>query len=228
MNQSTIPIRHSSGTRQKLMTATRELILHQGFSATGVDEICTQAGVTKGAFFHHFKTKEDIGLAAMADWAEFGMQLYAQAKAEPRRYPLDHVHRFFGIMLGFVNNLPPPLTCVVGIMAQELAAANPAVQRASSGYLGIWTEFARQLLEEAKAAQKPEVDFDSTKVAWMLNCLWQGSMLIAKARQEPEIIRQNLESARDYVDGLFSSDSVPSKPHRGKRSPQRTKPPIPI
>jgi len=40
-------------------------------------------------------------------------------------------------------------------------------------------------------------------VAWMLNSLWQGSMLASKTRQAPEMIRQNIELARAWVDSFF-------------------------
>jgi TetR/AcrR family transcriptional repressor of nem operon len=203
--------RNPEETRQKLVAATRGLILERGFTGTGVDQICEAAGVTKGAFFHHFKSKDEIGKAALADWASFGMALYAQAKAEPAAYPLDHVHRFIGIMIGFLQHSESPVTCVVGMMSQELALANPALREVCSGYLADWAEFAKLLLDEAKAAQPPKVDFDSEEVAWFLECLWQGSMLISKTRQEPQIAIRNLERARAYIDGLFGGEIVTNR-----------------
>lgn len=193
-------------TRQKLVTAARNLVLRQGFSATGVDEICAQAGVTKGAFFHHFKSKDEIGQAALADWAAFGMALYAEATARPARHPLDHLHRFFDIMQGFVAT-SSPLTCVVGIMSQELAVANPALRETCSAFLADWTDFARQLLDEARVRLPPRTDFDSEDVAWFLNSLWQGSMLVAKTRQDPAIVSRNLDRARAHVDFLFYGEA---------------------
>ncbi len=195
--------RDPEATRQRLVDAARSLILQRGFSAAGVDRICAAAGVTKGAFFHHFSSKEALGHAALASWAAFGMALYAEAKAGPLRHPLDHLHAFFDIMAGFVDQAPGPVTCVVGIMSQELALANPELRDACSQYLGDWTDFARQLLEEAKTGLRPVADFDADDVAWFLNSLWQGSMLVAKTRQDPDIIRRNLARARAHVDGLF-------------------------
>lgn len=202
MNRAAKIPRKPEETRRKLITATRELVLQRGFTGTGIDQICGNAGVTKGAFFHHFKSKDEIGRAALADWAAFGMGIYATAKAEPRRYPLDHVHRFFDLMIGMAKEISP-LTCVVGMISQELAVANPGLREACATYLGDWTDFVRELLDEAKAAQKPAVDFDSGEVAWFLNSLWQGSMLIGKTRQDARIVIRNLERARDYVDELF-------------------------
>lgn len=208
MNDSTRKTRQPEETRQKLVAAARGVILERGFTGAGVDQICAAAGVTKGAFFHHFKSKDDIGRAALDDWAAFGMGLYAKAKAEPARYPLDHVHRFIDIMIGFLQESESPVTCVVGMMSQELALANPGLRDVCSRYLGDWMEFARELLEEAKAMQSPKVDFDAEEVAWFLNCLWQGSMLISKTRQEPRIAIRNLERARAHINGLFGDNLV--------------------
>jgi len=195
--------RNPEETRQKLVSATRQLVLQQGLNGTGVDLICSTAGVTKGAFFHHFKSKDEIAKAALADWANFGMALYAAAVAEPARYPLDHLHKFFDIMIGFVRDADSPVTCVVGMISQEMALANPALRETCSTYLTDWADFARHLLTEARAAQKPRVDFDVEEVAWFLNSLWQGSMLIAKTRGTPEMTIANIRRARAYVDDLF-------------------------
>lgn len=200
---ATAKTRNPEETKRRLLDASRDLVLEQGFSATGVDQICQKAGLTKGAFFHHFKSKEDLGQAALADWAHFGMGLYAAAQSEPQVRPLDHLHKFFDIMKGFVNESPGPVTCVVGILSQEMSLSNPALRESCGTFLGDWTQYAKLLLDEAKAAHPPRTDFDSEEVAWYLNSLWQGSMLIAKARNEPRIILRNLERARAYVDGLF-------------------------
>lgn len=195
--------RNPEETRDKLVAAARDLVLERGFTGAGVDQICDRAGVTKGAFFHHFKSKDEIGKATLADWAAMGMGIYATAKNEPARYPLDHLHRFFAIMIDMIRQSESPVTCVVGMMSQELANANPTLREVCSEYLGDWTAFARQLLEEAKAAQPPRVDFDAEEVAWFLNCLWQGSMLVSKTRRDPQLTIANLERAKAHVDSLF-------------------------
>lgn len=195
--------RNPEETREKLIAAARDLVLERGFTGAGVDQICDRAGVTKGAFFHHFRSKDEIGKATLGDWAAMGMGIYATAKARPAEYPLDHLHRFFAIMIEMITHAESPVTCVVGIMSQELANANPALREVCSEYLGDWTEFARQLLEEAKAAQPPLVDFDAEEVAWFLNSLWQGSMLVSKTRRNSNITIANLERARAHVDSLF-------------------------
>ena len=70
--------------RRKLIEATTSLMLRQGFNATTLDEICAEAGVTKGSFFYHFENKDDIGQAVVKAWGESGQSLYAEAW-KPRR-----------------------------------------------------------------------------------------------------------------------------------------------
>lgn len=199
-------------TRRKLIEAAVGLVLRQGFSATTVDQICAEAGVTKGSFFHHFANKEEIGRAAVEWWGEMGTALYSAAWQDGSADPLDQLHRMFDIMIGFTQRPDQPCVCVVGMISQEMAATHPVMQGACARELTLWTENVRTLLAAAKEVHPPAVDFDPEEVAWFLNSLWQGSMLIAKTRQTPKMIRQNLQQARAYVDGLFVSGAGPLTP----------------
>jgi TetR/AcrR family transcriptional regulator, transcriptional repressor for nem operon len=195
--------RNPADTRQRLVGATIQLILKQGFSATTVDQICAEAALTKGSFFHHFDSKEAAGRAAIQAWGEYGTALYAEAWKNPTIDPLKQLHRMFKIMVGFTERKDEVCTCVVGMMAQEMAQSHPALREECVRQLDRWTENTAKMLAAAKVKHKPKRKFDPNEVAWFLNSLWQGSMLVAKTRQTPEMIRANLKFARAYVDGLF-------------------------
>lgn len=182
-------------------------MLSRGFNGTTVDEICAGAGVTKGSFFHHFKNKEDIALEALKSWAEMGYSMYAEAFKQPGK-PLEEIHRIFEVMEDITRNFDP-CVCMVGMMTQEMSGENRAFRNACARELDCFAEMFRSRLQAAKEQLKPAVDFDPAQVAWCLNSLWQGSMLVAKSRQSPEMIRDNLKLARAYVDSLFSGTNGP-------------------
>ena len=203
MNKNKTRVRQPEATRRKLIEATYSLMLKRGFNATTVDEICAEAGVTKGSFFHHFKNKDDIGQAAVRAWGEFGLAEYARA-LEKSGEPLEQIHRMFDMMEEFTRQFDP-CVCMVGMMSQEMAGEHPGFRAACGDQLGAWTELMRSRLEAAKQRLQPRVDFDPAEVAWFLNSLWQGSMLVGKAEQSQEMIRTNLKLARSYIDSLFEN-----------------------
>jgi len=194
----------AEATRQAIIDATIGLILRQGFTATTVDQICAGAACTKGAFFHHFKGKEAVGLAAIAAWGEFGTGLYSAAWAEAGD-ALDQLDAMLDIMSGFTEREGPPCTCVVGMMAQELAAENTAVRDACTQELDRWTDHVVRLLERARDERQATAEFDPEAIGWFLNSLWQGSMLVGKTRGDPATIRANIEIARRMVHSLFET-----------------------
>jgi TetR/AcrR family transcriptional regulator, transcriptional repressor for nem operon len=194
--------RNPAATREKLLLATVGLILKQGYAGTTVDEICAEAGVTKGSFFHHFENKEAIGLATADWWGAMGTALYAEAWQNEALDPLDKLNLFFEIMIGFTER-PEHCTCIVGMLSQEMSQINPALRAACARHLNDWAGHVIKLLTEAKKRHRVVKEFDASSVAWFLNSLWQGSMLIGKTCETPAMIRNNLRLARSWVFDFF-------------------------
>jgi TetR/AcrR family transcriptional regulator, transcriptional repressor for nem operon len=199
------PTRHeqrSAESQQRLILATQALILRQGYTATTVDQICTEAKLTKGSFFHHYANKEAIGCAAIDAWGAMGTQLYSAAWSDPTMDPLAQLNRMLDIMISFTKR-DEPCACVIGMMAQELAQSHAELAALCAKHLDDWTSHVARLLDAAKKRHKTAKPFDSQRVGWFLNSIWQGSMLIGKVRQKPQTIVDNLEQARAYVAALF-------------------------
>jgi len=66
-------------TKRKLVDAGVALMRQRGFSATTVDDICAEAGVTKGGFFHYFKSKDDLATAAVTRFYDMKAKQFADA-----------------------------------------------------------------------------------------------------------------------------------------------------
>ena len=63
-----MPQQRSEETRARIMDAAVRRFSISGYDAASVDDICAEAGVSKGAFYHHYPTKQAIFLALMQGW----------------------------------------------------------------------------------------------------------------------------------------------------------------
>jgi AcrR family transcriptional regulator len=63
-----MPQHRGEETRSRILDAAVKRFAIAGYDAASVDEICTEAGVSKGAFYHHFPTKQTVFLALMQGW----------------------------------------------------------------------------------------------------------------------------------------------------------------
>lgn len=189
--------------KRKLVEAAMRLILRQGFSATTVDQVCAEAGVTKGSFFHYFASKEEIGLAALDAWMEAWGDIVAAGGLDEIADPLERLDRLFDVMGEAYMHPGVDAGCVIGTVAQELSAVNRNLGDRCEAHLDLWKEEMRKMLADAKEAHPPKVDFDPDSVADLMLGIVQGSMLVAKTRQDRRVILNNMAHCRAYIDGLF-------------------------
>ena len=191
-------------TKRRLVDAGVRLMRARGFSATTLDDICTAAGVTKGGFFHYFKSKDAIAKAALARFCDEREQDYQNAPFRTLPDPLDRV---FG-RLDFVRESAGGagrLTkgCLIGMFAQELSFTNPELRGACRDeFARIASDFEADLAE-AKAVYAPEAAFAPEGVAMLYVSMVQGSLMLAKASESNRVLIENIERFRGYVGTLF-------------------------
>ena len=78
-------------SKAKILDAALRVIRTKGYAATTVDDVCHVAGLTKGSFFHHFKSKDELALAATAHFAAKADGLFATAPYRSLPDPRDRV-----------------------------------------------------------------------------------------------------------------------------------------
>ena len=107
------------------------VIRAKGYAATTVDDLCAAAGVTKGAFFHHFKSKEELGVAAAKYWSEITGALFAAAPYHQHADPLERVLGYIDFRKSLLIGRVPEFTCLAGTMVQELYDTSPVIREAA-------------------------------------------------------------------------------------------------
>lgn len=190
-------------TQRRLLDATIELVMRQGFTATTVDEICLKAELTKGSFFHYFKSKDEIGEKALEHYcAKMGNRM-ASAPFHRVDDPLEKIYAFLDHFTAMAQRPEIANGCLIGDLAQELSRTHPKIRRQCEAAFGRISGIFAGFLNEAKAAHPPKVDFDPMSVATLFASVMQGSMVLAKARHDKQVILDNLEHYRAYIDSLF-------------------------
>ncbi|GAB2182959.1 TetR/AcrR family transcriptional regulator [Roseibium sp. LAB1] len=189
--------------RVKLLDSALRVIRMKGYTATTVDDLCREAGVTKGAFFHHFRSKDDLAVAAADYWSETTGALFEQAAYHDLEDPLDRVLGYLDFRKALVQGEVPEFTCLVGTMVQEVYDTSPSIRDACNRSI---TGHAATLVSDiAKAAEAQGVDVPggAESLALHTQVVLQGAFVLAKAGNAPSIATDSIDHLKRYVEQLF-------------------------
>ena len=200
--------RGSAGSaRERLLAAAVALVRTNGFADTTVDALCAAAGVTKGAFFHHFASKEALGVAAAHYWAETTSAFFAAAPYHAHADPVDRVLGQIDFRVALASGPVEGFSCVAGTLVQEAFATSPAIRRACAAAI---LDNAEALEADIAAALKARgvSGISAASLARHVQTVIQGSFIMAKTREGEacaEMAREALGHLRRYFELLFES-----------------------
>jgi TetR/AcrR family transcriptional repressor of nem operon len=109
---------HESKTR--LLAAALQVIRAKGYAATTIDDVCHAAKVTKGSFFHHFKSKDAMALSAAAHFGALTEDFFAAAPYHQPRDPLDRLLGYVDFRASILVGELPDYTCLLGRWCKKL------------------------------------------------------------------------------------------------------------
>ena len=190
--------------RAKILNAALSVIRERGYSATTVDDLCKAAGVTKGAFFHHFASKDELAVAAADYWSEMTGGFFAGAPDHQHVDPLDRVLGYIDFRKAILQGRVAEFTCLVGTMVQETYDSHPAIRDACNRSISSHAEKVEADIEAAMKLYGIVADWTAKSLALHTQAVLQGAFILAKAKGGPEIAEQSADHLRRYVELLFS------------------------
>jgi len=208
-NMNMIETKHDS--KKKILGAALQVIRAKGYSATRVEDVCEAAGLTKGSFFHHFKSKEDLAVEAAAFWDVLTSGLFVTA-------PYHSLPRAIDRLLGYVDfrkalllgNLPE-FTCLVGTMVQEVYETYPAIRDACERSISGHAATLEADIAEAVRDSGVSAEWTAQSLALHTQAVIQGAFILAKAKGGPEIAAQSLDHLRRYLTLLLDRTELKEK-----------------
>lgn len=188
--------------RARLLEAARTLVRHRGFAATSVDDLCAAAGVTKGAFFHHFPSKEALGVALIDDWTMTTGAMFAAHPYNALPDPLDRVFGYIDLRRQILGQPIPEFTCVAGTTVQEAYETSTPIREAAERSVASGFEHVRPHLAEALETH-PVPGVTAEGLAQQFQVAVQGGIILAKALNTPAPAREAFDHLERYLRLLF-------------------------
>jgi TetR/AcrR family transcriptional repressor of nem operon len=180
-------------TKQRLLDTARDLFYARSYEDVGVQEICQQAGVKKGSFYHFFPSKRDLTLAMMDEsWKQFRDTLLADVFV--RDIPaLDRLQRLLDMQYrhhtAVKEQTGKVFGCRFGDLAVEMSTQDEVIrERLKRIFRDLATPIETALSEAVATGDLSALDSRATASAMV--AYLEGLTLMAKTNNDPEIIRQ--------------------------------------
>jgi TetR/AcrR family transcriptional repressor of nem operon len=202
MDPTPMPAPHDSKT--KLLDAAVRVIRTKGYAASTLDDICESAGLTKGSFFHHFESKQDLAVAAAQRFAEVADGLFANAPYRALADPLDRLLGYVDFRRAILQGALPEFTCLLGTMVQEVYETHPAIREACDRHISEHAASLTADIAEARRRYAPRARWSAESLALFTQATIQGSFILAKASGGPEAADECLGHLRRYLELLFN------------------------
>lgn len=199
---------HDSKT--KLLDAAVRVIRTKGYQASTVDDVCESAGLTKGSFFHHFESKQQLAVEAARRFAEVADGLFSSAPYRALADPRDRLLGYVDFRRAILKGALPEFTCLLGTMVQEVYETHPSIRKACERHISGHAASLTADIVDAKRRHAPRARWSAESLALFTQATIQGAFILAKARGGPEAADESLAHLRRYLELLFD------QPKRGK------------
>ena len=176
------------------------MIRTKGYSATTIDDVCATAGLTKGSFFHHFKSKDELALAATAHFAAMADGLFAAAPYRTLPDPRERVIGYLKFRKSILTGDLPEFTCLLGTLVQEAYETHPAIREACDKYISAHAALVEQDIAAAKRIYAPKAKWSPASLALFTQAALQGAFILAKAKHGPQIAAECIDHLQRYIE----------------------------
>ena len=208
-------------TRERILTAAEPLILKRGFAGTSLDDILKAAGVTKGAFFHHFQSKGDLARALIERVANVDLLAFEQFLREAESEsddPLQQTYLFLEKFERVMSDLAePPSGCMFAIYTYESQHLDSTINAFVADSFRRWTELYERKFRAVLARYTPARRVGARELAEMIVTVIEGSFVLARAYHDAHLMARQARQFRQYLQLLFADAAPQAAASAGQR-----------
>jgi TetR/AcrR family transcriptional repressor of nem operon len=179
--------------RGQLIKAGVERLHAQGFNGCSIQDITEAAGVPKGSFFNHFKSKELLAIEVLGPYGESSKieMLFDESKT-----PLHRLRDHFSYLADSYEHWNFERGCLLGNFATEMATSHPQMRETLKSIFRQWSEAVSAVIRDAQAAGEVDPRLDADKLGHFLVNAWEGIAMRLK-------VEKSRAPVNDFLDITF-------------------------
>ncbi len=203
-------------TKDRILEAARREIMRRGFAATSIDAIQDAAGISRGTFFYHFPTKDQLARTLLHRYAESDRELVDGLMARAEKLasdPLQQLLIFVSLHEDlFADSDDSDPGCLFGSFSYEAGLFDDETHRAIKGALRHWRAVVSTKLEAAILLHEPRTAVDPTLVADLAYGIFQGAFILSRMESKTSLMIDHIRQLRTHIELLFGVENASELP----------------
>lgn len=194
-------------TRSRILDAANSLIMESGYGGTTVDEVIAKAGVTKGAFFYHFKSKEDLAQSLVQRYADGDRvhldETFRQAEARSDD-PAEQLLIISELFINYLRGLPMASEgCLYASFCYQSGLLNTSTLKPIRDMVLYWRQRFAEKIRAAVDRHPPRFPVSVDDLADQALGAFEGGFVLAKTLNDSSVVVRQLEQFRTYLSLVF-------------------------
>lgn len=203
--------RDGKPTRDKILAESKALIFENGFSGTSIDQILQRTGITKGAFFYHFKTKNALAKTLIEEYAKEDISHMNEALEKTENLKGDALERLLGFIQEFVDmmsGLSEPPSCLYASYTYEPSQFDKETLQHISETILKWRNTMELLIKDVLEEYKTKIEIDLQSLADHTVVIFEGAFVVSKALNSRDLTADHLKHLKNYFELIFDPKST--------------------
>lgn len=211
LTEKTVPKVQSKGarTRERLLDLAYDSVIRKGFTATSIEELVAEAGITKSGFFYHFRDKNDLARQMLERYQAENEMFQASLEARARELSDDPLHSFLIFLKLYAEAMAEAVVqhpgCIVAVITFQDQAFDRQLAEMNVNGLLAWRRRFLPWIESISRAYPPKSDPNLVAMADAVFGVTASALTISKALKDPQVMAQQLLLYREQVRLVFSA-----------------------
>jgi TetR/AcrR family transcriptional repressor of nem operon len=179
-------------TRRRIVGHATLLMYEKGYAKTTIDDVIAAAGVTKGSFYFHFSSKEELGYAVIESASNFILGSMRESLDRQDLGPQERIETMLRGVQGIVEAADCSRGCILGNLALETSNTNDVFRERIAQAFRDWSQLIASELEQMKREGELPPDFNCTRYANFAISALEGGIMISKVTLDPAPMRNSV------------------------------------